>query len=260
MLRFLVLGLCLLASAAVAAAPPDRLEDGGTAVIQAVIDADTAVLADGRQVRFVGIQAPKLPLGRANFPTWPLAEDAARTVEAMILGRTVQLRHGGARIDRHGRTLAHLVRDDGLWVQGEILRLGWARVYSFADNRALAAELYALEREARAAGRGIWADPFYAVRSPNELDRDIDSFQIVEGKVLEATKTKGVVYLNFGLDWRTDFTVSLDGEAQKLFRQSKLDPLSLKGRTVRARGWLKRKNGPWIELNHPEPLEVLDAR
>lgn len=260
MLWLVALWLLIAAPWTAAAAPPDRLEDGGTAVVSAIIDADTAVLDDGRQVRFVGIQAPKLPLGRLDFPAWPLAEDAAQVVETMILGRAVQLRHGGARADRHGRILAHLVRSDGLWVQGEILRLGLARVYTFADNRALAAEMYALEREARADRRGIWNDPFYAVRAPTELDRLMDSFQIIEGKVVDAVKIKGIIYLNFDYDWRTDFTITIDGEAGKLFRQAKLDPLTLKNRTLRARGWIKRKNGPWIELSHPEPLEILDAR
>lgn len=260
MCRIVLIVLLLVLPLPARAAPPDKLEDGGRARVRTVIDGDTAVLDDGRQVRFVGIQAPKLPLGRPNFPIWPLAEDAKQLVETLLLGREVQLRLGGARTDRHDRTLAHLVREDGLWVQGEILRLGLARVYTFPDNHALATDLYALEREARAARRGIWADSFYAIRSPTELSRDTDSFQIVEGKVLDAVKTKGTVYLNFGLDWRTDFTIVVNGEGQKRFRAAQFDPLALKGRTVRVRGWIKSRNGPQIELAHPEPLEVLDPR
>ena len=41
-----------------------------------IVDGDTLILADGREVRLVGIQAPKLPLGRKNFRTWPLADEA----------------------------------------------------------------------------------------------------------------------------------------------------------------------------------------
>src|SRR3546814_5034081 len=41
-----------------------------------VIDGDTLTLADGREIRLVGIQAPKLALGRTGFQPWPLAEEA----------------------------------------------------------------------------------------------------------------------------------------------------------------------------------------
>ena len=74
---FIVQLLLLLAVAAPAAAQfegeitaPER----GRAV--EIVDGDTLVLEDGLQVRLVGTQAPKLPLGRPNFQTWPLATEA----------------------------------------------------------------------------------------------------------------------------------------------------------------------------------------
>ena len=60
-------------------------------VVQSVIDGDTVVLASGTPVRLVGIQAPKLPLSRRGFKTWPLAEDAKAALAAMVLGRSVGL-------------------------------------------------------------------------------------------------------------------------------------------------------------------------
>lgn len=222
--------------------------------VREAVDGDTVILGDGRQVRLVGIQAPKLALGRKNFKDWPLAGESKRAVEALSVGKRVALRPGGTPMDRHGRVLAHLYRDDGIWVQGEMLRTGMARVYTFPDNRALAAEMIALEAEARAARRGIWAHPFYAVRGVEELKNDIGTFQIVAGRAVDAAKVKGVVYLNFGADWRTDFTLRLDGPALKMFRADGIDPMALKGATVEARGWLRFQNGPMIEISHPEQL------
>ncbi|MBM3489990.1 MAG: hypothetical protein FJX68_05995 [Alphaproteobacteria bacterium] len=170
-------------------APPlDRLASGGSARVVEAIDGDTVVLADGRQVRLVGIQAPKLPLGRADFPAWPLAPEAKTRLESLALGRPVSLLHGGRRTDRHGRVLAHLRREDGLWLQGEMLRSGLARVYTFADNRALAAEMLALEGEARAARRGLWGHPFYAIRRHDALSGVVDSFQLVEAACCRSAK------------------------------------------------------------------------
>lgn len=253
-----VAALLLLLSLPASAAA--ELEAGGSAAVAEVIDGDTVLLdapVDGaRQVRLVGLQAPKLPLGRPGFPAWPLAGDAKSALEMLLLGRRVTLRFGGARRDRHGRHLAHLVTAGGTWAQGEMLRQGMARVYSFPDNRARVAEMLAIEAAARQARRGIWDHPFYAVRVPETAERHVGTFELVEGRVVDAATVGGRTYLNFGDDWRTDFTVTIERKALRLFTGLGMDPLSLKGRTVRARGWIRRFNGAMIEASHPEQIEI----
>ncbi len=250
--------LLLLAWSAAAWAATGALEQGDAARVVAVIDGDTVALDSGAEVRLVGIQAPKLPLGRAHVTPWPLADEAKAALEEISLGRRVALSYGGRRVDRHGRVLAHLHRDDGLWLQGEMLRRGLARVYSFRDNRALVAEMLALEREARAERRGIWAEPFYAVRSAESVHKlPLESFELVVGRVLSAKVVRGRAYLNFGPDWRSDFTVSAASAARRLFERDGHDLIALEGRIIRVRGWVKWWNGPMIEVTHPEQIEVL---
>ena len=234
-----------------------ELAAGGAARIVEVVDGDTVVLDTGEQVRMVGIQAPKLPLGRPYFPTWPLACEAKGALEALALNRVVTLSFGGRRLDRHGRLLAHLHRADGLWLQGEMLRLGLARVYSFRDNRALVPEMLALEATARDARRGIWADRFYAVRRAEPGAAPYDGFELVVGRVLDVAERRQRSYLNFGADWKTDFTVSIETRHRRLFEAEGWDLATLKGRLVRVRGWVKRFNGPLIEVTHPEQIELL---
>ena len=257
-----VVVLLLLAAPGLATADVQGLKQGPAAAVEEIVDGDTLILKGpvlgARQVRLVGIQAPKLPLGRSNFLTWPLAEESKKALAALALGRTLTLSFGGAEMDRHGRLLAHLHRADGLWLQGEMLRLGMARVYSFPDNRALAAEMLKLEQDARAARRGIWRHPFYAVRAPGETAKAIGTFQVVEGRVRKAAKAKGRIYLNFGDDWRRDFTVAIDAAAERMFRKDKVDPLSFEGRLIRVRGWLKEQNGPLIVASHPEQIERVE--
>ena len=207
-MRTLFLALLILAwpgPAHSTGAAQSTLDLAERAQVVDVIDGDTLVLDDGRSVRLVGIQSPKLPLGRTGFEAWPLAEEAKAALAELTLGREVGLGYGGRQSDRHGRALAHLYLLDGagepgLWVQGALLEAGMARVYSFADNRALVAEMLAREGQARALRRGIWADPFYAVRTPERVEGHAGSFQLVEGIVLQAAKVKGRIYLNFGED------------------------------------------------------------
>lgn len=241
-----------------AAELPDGLVADGSARVVEVIDGDTVVLDDGSEVRLVGLQAPKLALGRPDFEDWPLADDARAALEALLLDETVTLAYGGRRFDRHGRRLAHLFLADGTWVQAAVLSDGMARVYSFPDNRAAVQELLDLEIAARAAGRGIWAEPWYDVRGIDGLESEIDSFQLVEGRVVDVGRVRNRAYLNFGSDWKTDFTLVLDEDALQLFEAAGVDPENFEGRRVRVRGWLESFNGPMIEITHPEQIEVIE--
>ncbi len=254
---WVVLTLC---GAAAFAAPPDTLPDGGSGNVKAVMDGDSLRLDGiGVDVRMLAIQAPKLPKGRKGFKAWPEGAGAQAALTALVKDHKVTLRLGTTPRDRNGRILAHVVRDDGLWLQEELLREGWVRVYTFPDNRQFAPELLKVEQEARAAHRGIWADPIYAVRSPDPetLTKDIGTFQIVEGRVTNTAKVKGRVYLNFGEDFRTDFTTTIPPDVLPMFTKAKINPLSLKDKTIRVHGYVRSYNGPVIDISHPEQIEIL---
>lgn len=260
--RFLCLaaGAALLRPAQAAAPPrsPAHLPDGGAGTAALIHDGDTIRFKGGAaDIRLVGIQAPKVPQGRKRPVAWPLAEQSRGALRKLLDGHRITARLAPTSRDRNGRILAHLVRDDGLWIQEAMLKGGWARVYTFADNHILADELYAAEAAARAARRGVWAEPFYAVRGPDPagLTADTGTFQIVEGRVADAARVRGRVYLNFGEDYRTDFTVAIAPDVARLFAAAKRDPLALKGRAVRVRGYIRDFNGPSIDLTHPEQLE-----
>lgn len=233
---------------------PEPVAEGA---VQEIVDGDTVVLKSGVEVRLVGIQAPKLPLGRAGFKAWPLAPDAKDALSRLVLGKRVSLHYGGRRIDRHGRLLAHLSAPDGVWVQGALLRDGMARVYTFPDNRTRVAEMLAEERDARAARRGIWRLRYYRILDPVEAAHAIGTFQLVEGSVVKAAIVRGRAYLNFGENWRKDFTVTMSAKSVRRHWRDEGTIRGYEGRRVRVRGWLRSYNGPLIEATHPEQIEVL---
>lgn len=259
-----ILALCI---ALVLWIGPAFADTAHIAKVTEIVDGDTVFIdppfEDGNEIRLVGIQAPKLPLGRKNFDAWPLSSEAKNLISDLTLGQQITLSFGGSERDRYGRWLAHLHitsgANTGMWVQGEMLRQGLARVYSFADNRSMVDEMLALEHEARQARRGIWAHDYYAIRNadPAILNRELGTFQLIEGRVVDAAKVKGTIYLNFGADWRTDFTVSLRHKTVRMFKKANIDPLTLKGQSIRVRGWLSKRNGPMIKASHPEQIEIL---
>lgn len=229
-------------------------------IVARVVDGASLILEDGRKVRLAGLEPALRPLDLAVGEPWPYGDQARTALGEMLLGEAVTLTIDGRPVDRHGHVLAQIVREsDGLWVQGEMLHRGLARVGTLPDLRARAAEMLAIERQARRNGRGLWSHPAMAVRSPTNVRAHVDSFQLVEGLVLDAADVRGRLYLNFGPDWREDFTVTIAPDDRDAFEAAGLDPASLVGRSIRVRGWVDVRNGPMIEATHPEQIELLDA-
>lgn len=212
------------------------------AEVDAVPDGGTVVLRDLGPVRLAGIEPAPSPAARKELAELALGRDVA--VEPVTT-------------DRHRRLRAHLRRADGLWLQAEMLRRGLARVLTTPDDRARAREMLAIEAEAREAGRGAWAHPAWTVRTPRTAWRFLDSYQLVEGRVVSAERVRSAVFLNFDADRKKDFTVRIDAEALRLWRAAGLDPLGLEGARIRVRGWLRSWNGPFIDASHPEQVERL---
>ena len=84
----------LLIAGIPAFAAADGLVAGGTARVIDIVDGDTLVLEDGRKVRLVGIQAPKLPLGRPYVAIQPLADDARAALAELTLDARSGFRSG----------------------------------------------------------------------------------------------------------------------------------------------------------------------
>lgn len=242
--------------------PIETMVAGGRHAVSNVVDGDTVTLKSRRDVRMVGTQAPKLPLGRANFKAWPLGDAAKDHLETLADGQDVTLYFGGREVDRHNRWLAHMVREDGLWLQGAMLEAGYARVYTFPDNRGGIRAMLQAEAIGRARKRGIWTHPYYKVRSPEELEAAggdfLNTYQIVRGRVISTGEAGGRIFINFGGDWSTDFTAVIERGAQRRYRDAdEFDRDKLDGARIELRGWIESNNGPSVDITHPEQIVFL---
>ncbi len=257
--------LSVMGASAVSVQACEGLRAGPKGVVVEVVDGDTVVLDNDLKVRLIGMQAPKLALGRVGFEAWPRAEEAQQALEELALGEIVEIRYGGAERDRHGRVLGHMyVGENEIWAQKAIVLAGLARVYSFSDNRFCLEELYLAEARARAERVGIWdGEPYYQVRQadrPEQILSRVDNYELVEGRILNADRVGQRVYLNFGTYWKEDFTIVIERSGLRMFEQRGLDPLALEDALVRVRGWVDRRDGPRIEVTHPEQIEILATR
>lgn len=228
----------------------------GNAIVSRVERDGALDLKDGRQVVAEGI---RLPQGRADHASQAFADEGLEAIKSLVAGKTVMLKMLPPEQDRYGRLRAQIAVN-GDWLQGELLQRGLARVALSPARTECAATLYAAENDARDAKRGLWASADYAVRNPMTLWHDLGTFQIVEGKVLNASVHDGRAYLNYGIDWRTDFTVTISPDDMKLFRKEHVDPRDNVGKFIRVRGFVDWQNGPEIEIANPETIENIDPQ
>jgi len=152
--RFLAgAGIALLLSSVSLAST--RVETGRVVWIS---DGDTiTVRLEGvkEKVRLIGIDTPELKDDRHAWRD--LAYDARAFARTRLLGKTVALERDRlcSNRDKYGRLLRYVVLDDGTDFNEEMIREGYARAYTrFPFTRA---DRYkAVEKKARAAGRGRW--------------------------------------------------------------------------------------------------------
>lgn len=155
-MRLLVLMLvALLGAACVLPFPPAR-SGHPQALVERVVDGDTViVVVDGRRerLRYIGIDAPEN--AQNGRPGECFGREAAQRNEQLVGGRTVGLEKDVSERDRYGRLLRYVYVGD-LMVNAELVRGGYARAVRYAPDLRHAGLLAELEREARAARRGLW--------------------------------------------------------------------------------------------------------
>ena len=256
-LQPILIAICMLAAApAEAAALPacaGGVEISGGQLLR-VEKNGSVILTDGRALHLEGI---RLPAGAQDHAPQSFADGALGTLTGLLRRPPLTMTAIPPKEDRYDRVRGQLFGAEGNWIQAVLLKAGLARVFIAPDRPECASELFAAEAQARAAHAGIWSIPDYAIRTPDTVGRDSGTFQIVEGKVLNTGLKNGRAYLNFGGDWRTDFTVTVAPEDMANFRKAGVDPRDYAGQTIRIRGIVQSMNGPEIEIANPQSVEVL---
>lgn len=162
------------------------------------------------------------------------------------------------RLNRMNQIVGHFTcgKDDN-WIQGTLLSEGLARVRTTPENKIQSDAMFALEQQARTKKLGLWALPMNAVLTTSGAAQRMNSFGIIEGLVYSTSQNRNAIFLNFTADWKTDFSIGIPSTLRKDFSKLRIDPMSLKGKKIRVRGWIRSYNGPYIELDHVEQLEIL---
>lgn len=161
---------------------------------------------------------------------------------------------------RHGELLAHAILANDEWLQAILVEKGraivmpvyeldWGRLYTLKN----------IEVGARMNRRGLWAEnPVVCAWGAKAA---FDSFSIIQGRITEAANVRGTIYLNFGEDYRDDFTGKITRQNFKkltIETQNALTRLTEEEEpdmVVEARGWVFFSGGPMIEIKTDAQLD-----
>ncbi|MCH9853888.1 MAG: hypothetical protein K0U45_10360 [Alphaproteobacteria bacterium] len=147
------------------------------------------------------------------------------------------------------------------FIRDEMLKAGHAIMFPFYLDYETASHLRELERIGAEKQVGIWRNQEKAFR-PIIVDalqaaNHIGEYRIVRDVIVNHETRKNVVYLNFGDEWQTDFTVRAI-DTRFLLIQNKLGwPDDLRGFTIECRGTIHEFYGPAIDLNHYGQCEII---
>ncbi len=212
--------------------------------------------ADGDEFHLTDVIAPSaFDLHR---DAQPFFDDAKAVFEGLLTDGPLEVVDSGER-NRWGARLVSARRTgDALTVQERLVAAGAARVDPQTEDHAFIDALLGLERQARRMRAGLWALRDYRVFDATNARGAIGGFHLIEGAVQTARGVRGRFYLNFGADYREDFTATAPSRRARKWARAGLDLETLQDARIRVRGFVDEINGPSIELSHPKAVERLD--
>ncbi len=138
-------------------------------LVTRVVDGDTLKLENAERVRLIGIDTPEMhesnKLYRDSQKTnmdintiKALGRESHRFTKDLVEGKRVRLEFDVEKRDKYDRLLAYVFLKDGIFVNAEIVKQGYASLMTYPPNVKYVDEFKKLYREARENNRGLWKE------------------------------------------------------------------------------------------------------
>lgn len=238
----IVLGLVLVSPAAMA----DTISLITRQTVTAVQTDGSLTTTSGTDIALHGISLlSEAPGFRQQAQLW---------LATRVIGADIRVFGSDPTQDRHGRWIGQLYTPDHTWLQGALLEAGLAFATPEAAQPAMAEALLQQEQIARAAGMGFWGTDQAPTATPYTARDHMGHYRLVTGKIVSATQVKAIVYLNFGPNYRTDFTVKISGRLRQMLEAQGHAPADWDDKWVTVRGVIFAENGPMIAPRLPTEI------
>jgi micrococcal nuclease len=149
------------ACASSAESTPARSSDvvAANAVVESVVDGDTidvTIAGRSERVRLIGIDTPETK--KRDSPVECFGPEATSFTEALLpVGTRIRIERDVVGRDDYGRLLGYVRRaEDGIFVNDELVRRGYAQPLSIEPNTVYAPRFVEASRAAERADLGLW--------------------------------------------------------------------------------------------------------
>jgi micrococcal nuclease len=118
-----------------------------------VIDGDTIEIEGGERVRYIGMDTPETvdPNGTVEC----FGPEATQENKKLVEGKTVRLEKDISERDDYGRLLRYVYVDD-VFVNLELVNLGYARFATYLPDISHQDEIYQAQAKAKKSSLGMW--------------------------------------------------------------------------------------------------------
>ena len=221
-----------------------------------VIDGDTIVITGGERIRYIGIDAPEV-----NEVFYQEAKDKNRELVEGKNIRFVVCKY--EQRDNYGRLLAWVYTGD-IFVNELLVKEGYAKIFIIPPcGTEKQEEFKNYEKEAKDKGLGLWVmdgklteqneKPIHAETAAQYIGKT----KAVSGKVINVFDRGKAIFLNFGADYKKDFTAVIFNKDIGRFKGKGIDPVNFyKGKEVFVIGKIIEYNGPEIVVKNPSQIKI----
>ena len=122
--------------------------------VKHVADGDTIILENGDVVRYIGIDSPEID--HKTNSAEPYGFEARKFNKNMVLSKNLRLEFDQRSHDHHGRLLAYVFLENGLFVNQAMIENGYAIYMYHKANLKHQGLLLKAQQRAMAAKKGIW--------------------------------------------------------------------------------------------------------
>lgn len=128
--------------------------------ISSVVDGDTVkvnIAGTVTTLRLIGMDTPETVDPRK--PVQCFGKEASNKAKELLIGKKVRIEKDSSQgeLDKYGRTLAYIYREDGLFYNKYMIEQGYAHEYTYSTPYKYQAEFKAAQKSAQTNLRGLWS-------------------------------------------------------------------------------------------------------
>ena len=225
-----------------------------------IYDGDTILISlNGKQerIRFTGINTPEIAHPRYHKIGEFFGKEAKNHLKRILKKhQIIRLEFDVNKRDKYQRLLAYIFLDNGKMLNELMVEDGYAYTYNFPPNIKYKNLFSKAETYAQFNHLGLWKNRVKRISATNikKLSKNLGRYVEVTGYVTDTYKSKKAIYLNFGKNYKKDFTVVIFKNCWNLF--GKNPEKFYKYKKIKITGKLNNYNGPEIIVSKKNQIEI----